>query len=368
MMVKCICFASLVWISFYASLWADTYNPSVKLGPFVGSLKFERGMVATGHRLWGCEIVGQDLRDAKFDDCDLGGVAFRQCEFAGATFRRAVLTGMIVDDCSWENNDFIDAVINGIVKTYDGDKTGVTPMNLVTTWSYKNKNLSKCYLVFDKGDRMELNGCDLSEAHLVRASNLSFVKSKLFRTTLEFCDLTTCDFSGARLIECTFKYSKFDYIQMKSSCNVLADTFFLGESFVSEMDVSDSIFGARPLMASNPEFIKLSNPELIKLRDTNIFGITTNVLNSSNLVTTKSYKIGEMVNMTLIRCDFSGVDFSRQVLVNTMFEACKFDGCKFDDAVITNTSFRNCTGLTEEQIDETWNARANRMESVKLIR
>jgi uncharacterized protein YjbI with pentapeptide repeats len=356
-MTKSTIAGCLIWLSSYVALLGDTYNPAIKRGPFVGNLKFEPKMIATGHRLWGCEVVGQDLRGASFDNCDLSGVAFRQCELDGATFRNAVLTGMIIDDCTWGNNDFTNAVINGIVRQSDTDKTGVTRESLLTTWSFQNRDLSNCYIPpeFERG--YDFSQFDLSGAYLDGVKKAVFVKCRLYRTFFERCDLSTCDFTEALIQESSFRSCKIDYKQLQMSCMSLMGNSLIGAEFV-ELDLSESVFGANSLIAQNSEAVNLTN--------TTLFGVTTNVLNSKNIVTTKSYKTGRMVNMTLIRCDLTGVDFSRQVLVNTEFSECKLDGCKFENAVITNTTFHACTGLTREQIFSTWNVKSGRSDGIIL--
>jgi uncharacterized protein YjbI with pentapeptide repeats len=339
----------------HAALRGDVYNPIVKPGPFVGNLKFERNMVAAGHRLWGCEIVGQDLRNASFDNCDLSGVAFRQCELQGATFRNAVLSGLIVDDCYWGENDFTNAVINGIVRHSDSDTTGVTRESLLTTWSFQNKNLSKCIIPSDESNGYDFDQFEISEALLVNVKKALFTNCRLYGNVFESCDLTTCDFSKARFYHCTLKNCKVDYNKLKLSCEYFPEIGFLGEASVVESDFSRLVFGPKWFVSNKLEHGL--NPTYVRP-----FGVTANFLNSTNLQTTGNFKTGNMANMTLIRCDFTGADFSRQVLVNTEFESCIFTDCRFDDAVMTNTQFQSCS-LTQEQIQSTWNFKHGRMDS-----
>ncbi len=345
-------------LALFASVgFGDTYSPVVKRGPFVGDLKIGQGMVATGHRLWGCEIVGQDLRNAKFDDCDLSGVVFRQCDLKGATFRRAVLTNVLVDDCEWGENDFTDAVINGILRQFDSDQTGITAESLLTTWSYKNKNLSKCFIPTDNGQGYDFSHFDLSEAYLNFVQKAKLVKCRLYKTTFRACDLTKFDFKDVALHNCEIHSCYVNYQQLKENCS-LHGTSFDSVEFRGKLDFSETAFGNSEVIAGNTEVAKLTNSD--------VAWMSTNLLNGKNIADTKSFRVGNLVNMTIYRCDFSGVDFSRQVLVNTHFDNCKFDGCKFDDAVITNTIFAECTGLTRAQILSTWNSKADRLHGIKL--
>ncbi len=338
--------------------FADTYTPMIRRGPFVGDLKIGKEMVAKGHRLWGCEIVGQDLRNATFDDCDLAGVTFRQCDLTGATFRRAVLFGLLVEDCQWGNNDFTDAVINGIVRQYDVDSTGITADHLLTTWSFKNKNLSKCCIPSDEGKGYDFSHFNLSEAHLNGIEKASVVSCNLHKTTFVRCDLTKFAFEESNLNSCKIQECQVDYQRLREMCGFLYGCSFENVHFRGKLDLSDSAFGGRQLIGMTTEVAKLTNA--------NVSWLTTNLLNAKNIADTQSFKSGNLVNMTISRCDFSGVNFSRQVLVNTQFSGCQFDGCIFEDAVITNTAFKDCTGLTRAQMSSTWNFKVGRLEGISL--
>lgn len=344
----------LLLVVFASVGFGDTYNPVIRRGPFVGNLKIGPSMVTKGHRLWGCEIVGQDLRNSSFDEGDLSGVAFRQCDLRGATFRRAVLSNLIIDDCEWGDNDFTDAVINGIIRQFDTDTTGITVESLVTTWSYKNKDLSKCYIPMDNGKGYEFSHFNLSEAYLDNVEKALLTKCNLYKATFRHCDLTKFSFEEVVLHDCDIQSCKVDYQQLKEKCRSLHGTSLSAE-FQGELDFTGAVFGTCRLIGLETDGAKLTNADVSRL--------TTNLLNGKNIADTKSFKDGNLVNMTLYRCDLSGVDFSRQVLVNTRFSECKFDGCKFDDAVITNTVFEECTGLTRAQILATWNSKVGRLRN-----
>lgn len=351
--------AILLWLCSCTKVgFADTYSPAINRGPFVGDLKFGKNMVAKGHRLWGCEIVGQDLRNSTFDDCDLAGVTFRQCDLRGATFRKAVLFGTLVDGCEWGNNDFTDAVINGIIRQNEAESTGMTADSLLTTWSFKNKNLSKCYVPTDNGKGYDFSHFNLSDACLVDVKKASIISCNLHKTTFSGCDLTKFDFKDANLNSCKIQACQVNYQRLKEKCGFMYGCSFENVEFQGEIDLSESAFGGRKLTGFTTDVARLTNA--------NVSWLTTNLLNAKNVADTQSFRVGNLVNMTINRCDFSGVDFSRQVLVNTQFYECKFDGCNFEDAVITNTAFEDCTGLTRGQFSSTWNSKVGRLEGVVL--
>ncbi len=332
-------------------LLADTYNPKIELGPFAGKVTVGPGMQATGHRLWGSEIVGQDLRGACFDDCDLCGVIFRQCEFQGATFRRAVLTGVTIDDCEWGNNNFEDAVINGIKYIYS-DQFAVTTDNLVTTWSYKHKDLSECTINSNAGKALDFSGFNLTSASLQRVSNCRFVGAKLVRTVFEQCDLRECAFGDAKLDSCWFRFCKLDFARLQRTAA------YITASNLEYVELSsDADFSNRALC--EPQLTRTGVGKLL-LTNTGINGVTLNEISSQQLMDTLSYKMRNLSRCCFRKCDFSNCDFSRHLLVRTQFEECNLTNCNFTDAVITDAVFDGCTGLTPEQMRTTWDHKSQR--------
>ena len=145
-LVRCILLSVLLMSAGYA----DTYQPKIDLGPWAKRVKIQPGAKFAGKRLWGSEIVGQDLTGASFDDCNLQGVALRQCKLQKATFRRAILDGFCLDDCELGDNDFTDAVLNGFMGGFQGFP--LTLEQFKSSWSYKNRDLSRCEIRI-KSDR-----------------------------------------------------------------------------------------------------------------------------------------------------------------------------------------------------------------------
>lgn len=342
--------SALLLLAFCQSIYANTYSSKIVLGPFAGKITVGPGMNASKHRLWGSEIVGQNLRGACFDDCDLNGVIFRQCDFKGATFRRAVLTGMTLDDCEWGENSFEDAVINGIVYQSSSDKTGLTTDNLVSTWSFKNKNLSKCTIPTNEGKPIDFTGFDLYDATLVRVSHARFDNAKLIKTVFDVCDLTGSVFDGATIDQCSFVQCKLDFAQLNREAKFLLHNELRYVQLVSNVEFSHKYWW---------KTLTIDGDAKVNLTNASIFGLTTNV-DSDSLRASQSYKIGNLSNMTFQNCDLSNVDFSRQLLVGTKFSRCKLTDCNFTDAVITFASFEECSGMTPEQFKSTWNHKSHR--------
>ncbi|MGB7347676.1 MAG: pentapeptide repeat-containing protein [Pirellulaceae bacterium] len=365
-MNKPICFLILLLsgVALSAPAGADTETPKIVRGPFAGDLKIGPGMVVAGHQLWGSEIVGQDLRGAKFDDCVMANVVIRQCKLQDATFRRAIMTGLLVDDCEWENNDYSDAVINGIRYPSASSQAmamGMTAHQLKTTWSYQNRDLDDCPVPSNSdGSSYDFSGFSLVNTHLLRISSCKFDRAGIAESTFQNCDLTQCSFEGATVRKTRFEHGAVDL-------DVLADEKFVelqgcelaAATFVGSIDFSGTDLIGGALSCDSKCEVNFENAKI------NGFSVDA-TLNGSNIASTQSFKDGNLSDLRVSKSDFSNTDFSGQVLVRAMFWKCDFTNCKFDDAVLTNASFNECTGLTRKQIESTWNFKHQHLPDIEL--
>jgi uncharacterized protein YjbI with pentapeptide repeats len=301
-------------------------------------------MVGNGHRLWGSEIVGQDLTNASFDDCNLNGVTLRQCNLTGATFRRAVFDGFRIDDCEFGANDFTGAALNGL---RDTDYRVALPLSLEqwkSTWSFKNKNLNDCEIAIRDAGQDSLT--------------LDLRGFQLLRTKFYGLDLSTTRFDGARFYQiemhdCRLNFERFQ----KETSGTISGCKFFNTEFLGHVDFQGSI--ASSVISGPMPSVDASQVDIYNL-------YAGRWLDREALTETKSYLVGNLHGCRFGSSDFAGVDFSRQLLSYAMFAKCDLDDCKFDDAVISFARFRDCRGLTAEQIKSTWNYRHNRMEGIEL--
>ena len=169
----------------------DNEPPRVVLSPGAKDLVVEPGMNAAGRDLRGCEFVGQDLTGATFDGCILYHARIEQCNLKHASFRGAIFPGSYVDiNPTHEGADFTDATINGIWRSsadgFDSYGMDLTPQQLMSTWSYKNKDLHQCAIrasyPYPSREVASFNfrGADLREATI-------------------WGDCSKCDFTDARI-------------------------------------------------------------------------------------------------------------------------------------------------------------------------
>lgn len=332
---------------------ADTMQPRVVLGPWAKGLHVGPKMATRSIRLWGSEFVGQDLSGASFDDCDLSGVVFRQCNLTNASFQRSVLSGMVLDDCTFVRNDLTDAVINDWRVGSPGASPLLTPEQLSSTWSYKNKKLSGCTI--------HLSGLGIKDnAEATAIVPISFAGFELIKTRFASVNLETVDFSGARIYSPEFHACHISLRGLrKAEVLDLKESRFQSVTFAEPPNFAGEALTSAVIYTANTE-LHIDDAEVTELS-------AGPWVDAEELSSTRNYQRGIFLGLVLINCDLSGMDFSNQVLVQCTFRGCDFSGAKFEDAVVSSVNFLgNTKGLTAAQFRSTWNYKHSRMDSVQL--
>lgn len=178
-------------------------------------------------------------------------------------------------------------------------------------------------------------GCDFTDAHITRSS-ISLTKEQLMTTgSYKRKDLIGCwfqgDFSGV-------DFSGFD----------LSGARFISAK-IDGCDFSNAKISATALYHSIP-------PKTI----------IGNLMTREQLMSTKDFRQGCVLNVT-----FSGFDFSELDLSGMNFTGCIFGLANFHNTSLTNSVFSDCIfsgtkNLTLDQIKSTWNYKVGRMEGVIL--
>lgn len=337
----------------------DTESPRVILGPGAKDLVVGPGMNAAGRDLRGCEFITQDLTGAVFDDCNLYGVRINCSILKRASFRGAIFQGANVEvSLGDEGADFTDATINGAWRaSAEGFKfygLGLSPHQLMSTWSYKNKDLRQCEIRCSNspGEAVSLDfrGADLREATILG-------------------DCSKCDFTDARIYEVFFGDGSITF-------DKLASTYDFKNRSLRVRLVIGRKTAARPSEKWDFSRINLKGSDLDRLpMDMNFTNAKINDctirngLTKQQLYSTASYKQGNLAGLSLVSCDLSGYDLSSANLTGCKFHNCKFAGTDFEDAVITAARFsrnNSIAKLTFKQIKSTWNYKNNRMEGITL--
>ena len=330
----------------------DTETPRVRLGRWAGKLEVGPGMNAAGRHLRDSAFVGQNLRGAVFDGCDLYGVRFYQSDLSRASFRGAHMTGMILGDCKLDGADFTNAVINGILSDGSQPDLPLSAEQFMSTRSYKRKDLSNCVIWGFEGGKHAKRKYDFRGANLRQA-------------TIVGGDFTESDFTNAQITAMTFK-----------ECTVAFDQLASTTTFRSRWPGSIAFRAARIEGKADFSQLKLTGARFdLSFADADFSaadiggGLLGAAITKDHLRSTSSYQHGDLVGITFARMDLSGVDFSRQNLTSCEFAFCDLTDAIFENAVITDTKFSRHnmnTGLTADQIKSTWNYKHGRMEGIVL--
>ncbi len=346
----------------HQSALADVESPRVVLTPAARGLIVGPGMNAAGKDLRGCEFLTQDLTGAVFDGCNFFSARIDGCILKHASFRGAVFTGADVEVNADEGADFTDATINGArLSSTEGfyfSNLSLSPRQLMSTWSYKNKALQQCVIrgPHDSREavRFDFRGADLRQATLRG-------------------DLSKCDFANARVYGTFFGNSTITFEQLASTLDFKQRSLRVrysaaesrGPGLWEELD-----FSRIDLNGSDLSFV----PAAADFTDARVNGCTIRKgLTRKQLYSTASYKRGDLTGLRLTWSDLSGCDFSGVNLTGSAFAQCSFADANFEDAVITDVDFRSvsgartgCKGLTANQIKSTWNYKHGRMEGIRL--
>lgn len=340
---------------------ADVESSRVVLGPGAKDLVVGPGMDAAGRDLRGCEFVTQDLTGAVFDRCNLYGVRIDGCILKGASFRGAVFLGANVEIGLDDGVDFTDATINGNWRSsaegFDFYGAVLSPRQLMSTWSYNNKELRQC----------QIRGSDAKGA----AVGLDFRGADLRQTTF-WGDLSKCDFTNARIDGAYFGNAAITFEQLASTWDFQHGSLRvrLAAGTTETTGVSRRWdFSRIGLRGSD---LSILSPDAV-FADARIDGCTMRMgFTRTQLCATASYKEGSLAGLRLMGTDLSGCDLSGINLTGCVFSHCTFAGVDFNDAVITDARFvtdrrvGETDRLTVEQLKSTWNYKHGRMRGIHL--
>jgi len=351
------------WQNRTDSKYSFEEEPSIILGPRAGDLKVGPGMNAVGKRLKGSKFVGQDMQGSVFDGCDLDGVWFVECDLSRASFKGACLTGAHIEGSGIDGADFTDAVINGagIVTVL-----GLSEEQLISTHSYKTKNLRDC--VISAGGIYP----EFSDKPLVK---YDFRKANLSQSLLNNGDFSKCDFTDASIGGMRLSNARITAEQLASTSNYKQrrlrymkfwrrpggpdSRVISGRVDFSGINLKGTSFRGRPLDAdfSGAMITRCSFDK---------------ALTKEQLCSTKNYREGNLVKIRLFGIDLSGCDLSSQNLTGCSFQLSNLSRTNFENAVITDVNFGKtrgrymCNNLTPAQIKSTWNYKNGRMAGVEL--
>ncbi len=332
---------------------ADTAAAQHKLGPWAEGLIVRPGMDASGRILRGCIFVGLDLRNARFDGADLAGCRIYQCDLRNASFRNAIFSGLQWGDCELEGAVLTGAVLNGAVPVHNLSGYGIqlTAEQLVSTRSYRTKNLSNCIVALALVNRK------------IVPHKLDFRNADLRGTIFSSCDLRECDFTGAAIDGMSMNGGTIRFEQLTATKNFsegnLHGTGFGGVTSPDKWELSGlDLTGAR---FNGSGLLNKADLSDAIIRDCDL----RCEIDQRQLSSTRSYREGDLSRLRLWYANLKGLDFSGMCLSGCHFRHCDFTGVALDDAVISSAQFSDCL-ITVDQIKSTWNFRHGRMDRIVL--
>ncbi|MDD3470691.1 MAG: pentapeptide repeat-containing protein [Thermoguttaceae bacterium] len=206
--------------------------------------------------------------------------------------------------------------------------------------SFQNTNLRGVW--FDSCAAIEQ--CDFTDAYINDMSSWAYLTMEQLRSTRSWKigDLRNIGFGRTRLAEMKEGYP-LTGMDLRGSSLVVRSGCDLTNADIRKCN----LFGGYTVQ-EKPDQNKLV------LHHTGTFEM---------IQKTRGGKKRDFTDVTFTDWDFSGTNFSGWNLTNVRFKNCILQGIDFTDAVISGA---NCSGLTLEQIKQTWNYKYGHMESVTV--
>lgn len=331
-----------------SNCFGDTTTLPTVLGNQVKTVVVGPRANFSNKRLYGTQLVGENLNHADFTNADLRGALFLECDLSGAIFDNCSFIGSRFSDNIVSGASFVDAIIN------DAGPCGgnshaylfLTPVQLAQTLSFKEKDLhGVAFRRTSLGPDADLRKFDLRNATLLDE------------------DFTDVLFDGAQITGTSFE-GKVDFEQLRKTVEVSKGRF--PAKYHAYFDVNFSKIDLRGASLSFQNDIKFD------LSDANIddcrIDMQPNEDNKAAIESTWSYKQGRLRSLGLSRADLSGISFDNMILEHVMFSSIKFTGASFRNTVIVWSDL-NChfDPPTAEQLRETYNAKHGHLTEIRFL-
>lgn len=245
----------------------------------------------------------QDLSGINFSGFNLAGATLR-ATFDDADFSNADLAGATLDRTSLIGADFTDAVVD------NASLNSLSLQQLQSTANYKAQNLSM--IRFDYAD---MSGLDLSGFNLAGFSSYA---SELSSTDFSGADLTDAGFGLSNLTGADFTDAEVKGIHLAG----VTDNGFTYQQLASTASFKDGDLGDISLIRNDLSGWDLSDLSMVGAG-----------LGSSGL----SVAPTNLTGTNLSRSDLTGANFIQSILTGTDFTDAVIKDAKFKDAVnLTN--------------------------------
>jgi uncharacterized protein YjbI with pentapeptide repeats len=264
----------------------------------------------------GATFDGTNFDGADFTDAFLQTGSFKRASFDGATFR-----GANFKYTSFDNADLTGADIAGSIRM------DLTWSQMVTTASYKNRNLAKT---------------DFSELTI---TGWNFAGQNLRGCTFHRSDMRNMVFDNADITGATFTWvtnTGFTASMLYETANYRAGD--LSGLQLTANNLSGWNFRNQDLSGANLQGSQLTNADftdaIISGAD---FSTTHGGLSPGQIYTTASYKTGQMQNVRLSYHDLTGCDLSGKDLSGSKFYLGNLTDADMSGAKLSRANFQGAT-------------------------
>ncbi len=309
-----------------------------------GSISYEQLASTKSFRdrdLHGIELYGANLAHGNFNDHHLTNATLVESDLSNASFRNTNLTGSAVIRSRLADADFEGAVIDQSYLEGSGGSQ-MSQSQFVSTASYQDKTLRQNLIVGYRMDGWDFRGQDLEGS--------SFYSSSLRNADFSSANLTNVSFYDTPLRNANFEdaivdgvdFSDWSRNPVELSIQQLYPTRSYRQGHLrnmrfSEANLTDANFAGIDLTGTWFANAKIEGADFT---DATIESTTfSDSLTVDQLVSTKSYKNGQLRGIQFFRSDFSGIDFSRQDLTGTNFDRVDLTNANLTNAQIEDAAF-----------------------------
>ena len=257
------------------------------------------------------------------NDFASAGWTFANADLTNTKLENATLTGVDFSNATLTGTSFANAIVKGAGFSYTVSK-GFTEEQLMSTKSYKDKNLDGILLGNNDLSDWNFNGLSLISSHFassvldnanffnadLSSSNMNF--SSFVKTDFRNCNLTSAEFFRATINGADFTNADLTSVSFEKAVVLNANftnATLSGVTFTSESDLTGSIIMGADLTST-----------------------VQNGFTFKHLASTKSYADKNLSGVIFDYNDIGGWILSGLNLQNTSFFASKIAGTNFSNA------------------------------------
>ncbi|WYJ07607.1 pentapeptide repeat-containing protein [Opitutia bacterium KCR 482] len=322
---------------------------------------------------------GADLTNTKLENSELSNV-----NFSGATLANTSFTDATVKGANFSSSGITEIQLESTKSYKDKDLSGIKlGSNNLENWDFNGQNLSGASFENVTFGGTDFTNADTTNANFSKTAGKGFTESQL-QSTKSFADknlsginfsendLSGWNFAGLNLSNVLFKNATLDGLDI-SAANLTNTTaggltkeqFYATKNY-KDGDLSGIDFSQNDLSNWNFAGKDLSNSKFAsaKLEDSEISGANlTNVAIKDQISSTKSYKDKNFAGTNFTNVDLSGVDLQGQDFTNAILASADFSNAEIGSANFSNTI---ANGFTESQFASTKNYADGNLQGVIL--